>query len=163
MYRKFAIAFAAIAAVVGLAYAGFDQYTSKNYTTLLAPTPIGVTSIGSGTNYTDTITATVTNSVQPLCVDCVGLPGKGALVMSLNPGNGAAGGVVRISFSTSATTNGTYVTVTNANGVASWAVTTTAANVVAPIVPNAQSRYWRATATATAVTNGSVDAIIVTE
>lgn len=160
MFRKI-IALAAVVAVVGIvANAGFDQYFGKTYTTLLKPTAIG-TSWNAGSTTTNTA-GVVTNSTYT-GVDCVGLVGRGALVISCNPGNGAAGGVISVAFSTCDTTNGTYATVTNASGSAAWAVTTTAAYVVAPIVPNAQSRYWRVTATATSVTNGNVGAILVTE
>jgi hypothetical protein len=159
--KKFSL-IAAVMAVAVMAYAGFDMYSSKNYTTLLAPVNIGSSMQGATNVAVITTTASVANSAVT-GVDCVGLPGRGALVMSLNPGNGGAGGIVSISFSTCATTNGTYITVTNAAGVSSWSVTTTPATVVAPVTPGSFSRYWRATATATTVTNGSVSATLVTE
>ncbi|MFZ4394641.1 MAG: hypothetical protein ACOYOU_03330 [Kiritimatiellia bacterium] len=153
------ISFAVALAAIGTAYAGLDMYTSKNYTTLLAPSSIGITMSGATTNASITTNGTVASSATT-GVDCIGIQGRGALVISLNP-NG--GGVLSVSFATCATTNGSYVTVTNAAGASSWGATNTAAYIVAPIKPNAQSRFWRTTATATAVTNGSVGSVLVSE
>lgn len=160
MFRKLAIIAALVASVGLVAFAGFDQYTSKNYTTLIKPTTIGVTYFADGAT---TQTVAIVSNSNANVVNCSGLVGRGALVMNMNPGNGGNAGVISVMFETCATTNGTYVTLTNADGVSSWAVTTTAAVVVAPIVPNSQSKFWRCKATATAVTNGSFSAILVTE
>jgi hypothetical protein len=173
MFMKFSI-LAAIAAIVAIAFpafAGFDQYTGKRYTTLMAPTPLGVTQTGATTNMV-TLDGAVTNAqnvVQTIGaitnsvttgVDCVGLVGRGAVVFTLAPG---VGGILSATISTCATTNGTYVTVTNDQGQATWSVTNTAAYRVVPVRPNAFNRYWRVNVTATGVTNGVAGAVLVTE
>jgi hypothetical protein len=166
---------AALVIAAGLSHAGLDMYTGKTYTTLLKPTSVGVQMTGAVTNMV-TLDGSQTNAMLVTSgshnsgatnsavtgVDCVGIQGVGALVVSLNPGANAAG-VVSVSFKTCATTNGTYVTVTNAQGASAWAATGTAAYVVAPVVPNAQSRYWRTIVTATGCTNATAGAVLVTE
>jgi hypothetical protein len=166
---------AAMLAVTGLAHAGFDMYTGKTYTTLLKPTLVGVQMTGALTNMV-TLDGGTTNAMLVTSgshnsgatnstatgVDCVGIPGVGALAISLNPGVGADG-VVSVSFKTCATTNGTYVTVTNAQCDSAWAATGTAAYVVAPVVPNAFGRYWRTIVTASGCTNASAGAVLVSE
>jgi hypothetical protein len=159
--KKIVLILAAVYAAAGLVFAGLDMYTGKTYTTLMAPTLVGSYMTGPTTTAV-VVTYPAVTSAAPSGVDCVGLPGRGALVMSLNPGS-VAGGVVSMSFLTCATTNGTYITVTNADGNAAWAATTTAAYVVAPIVPNSKSRYWRVVVTATGATNATAGAVLVTE
>ena len=158
MFKKYA-GIAATAAVVSLVtvWAGFDMYTSKNYTTLMKPTTVGVTQTAIA-GVLETNNSVASSSVDG--VDCIGLIGRGAVVLSLNPG---VSGTLSAVLSASTTTNGTYITVTNDQGEAAWAVTNTAAFKVIPMRPNAFSRYWRTTITATGCTNGSAGAILVTE
>lgn len=161
MFKKHLIAaILVIAAALG-AYAGFDQYTGKTFTTLLSPVVLGTylgTESTTATVYSATIKTTATNS-NYTGVDCVGLVGRGAVVIGLNTSTG----VVSVSFATCATTNGTYVTMTNDQGESSWAVTNGSAHKVIPVRPNAFSRYWRTTATATGNTNATADAVLITE
>jgi hypothetical protein len=175
MKRKLIGIVAALAIATGLSHAGMDMYTGKTYKTLLKPTTVGVTMTGALTNMvtldgaetnamkvtTGSASGVVTSSV-PTGIDCVGLQGVGALALSLNPGI-SAGGIVSVSVSTCATTNGTYVTLTNAQGSSAWAATGTAAYVIAPVVPNAFGRYWRVTTTYSGATNATVGAVLITE
>lgn len=150
MFRKIAFA-AGLAAVAGLAaFAGLDMYEGKNYTTLLQPTAIADGSVGAVTNSSTT------------GVEIAGLPGSGCLVFGYNA-TPAAGSILSFSISTCATTNGTYVTWTNASGVSAWAYTNSAGFAKIKFVPNSVSRYLRVTVTPTAVTNGSASAILATE
>lgn len=154
-------------------FAGFDQYTGKNYTTLLAPTPLGVTQTGATTNMVE-IGGAVTNVMNVVAsvpvvsnsfgnvVSFAGKVGRGAIVFSLDPG--VAGGVLTATLWTSATTNGTYALYTNDQGESSWAVTNTEAFKVIPVRPNNASKYWRAQIVAsTGCTNASASAVLVTE
>ncbi|MEN6537752.1 MAG: hypothetical protein ABFD89_29140 [Bryobacteraceae bacterium] len=147
MFRKIAIA--AGVAVVGtlVAFAGFDQYTSKNYTTLLQPTAVNA--------------ATVTNS-STTGIEIAGLIGNGCLVFGYNA-TPVEGSILSFSVSTCATTNGTYTTWTNSDGVAAWAFTNAAGFATMKFRPNSVSRYMRVTVTPTAVTNGSASCVLVTE
>mgnify|MGYP001616408212 CR=1 FL=1 len=169
--KKITLIAALVVAVAGVALAGFDQYTGKNYTTLLASESLGVTQTGASTNAVSidgsntnafsltTTIAAVTNSTIT-GVDCSGLVGRGAVVFTLDPG---AGGVLSVSLSSCATTNGTYTTITNDQGQSSWSVTNTGAFKVIPVRPNSFSRYWRTTVTQTGCTNASAGAVLVTE
>jgi len=137
-----------VVAVFGLAaYAGFDQYTSKNYTTLLQPSAVDA--------------ATVTNS-STTGVDISGLIGNGALVFGYNA-TPTTTSIVSFAISTCATTNGTYTTWTNGDGVAAWAFTNAAGFSTVKFRPNSVSKYLRVTVTPTLVTNGSASCVLVTE
>jgi len=172
MFKKFLISVAVACTASLPALAGFDQYTGKTYTTLLEPTPLGVTQTGAITNMV-TLDGATTNAMNVVSsvpaitnststgVDCVGLVGRGAVVFTLTPGG--TNGIVSATLSTCSTTNGTYTTVTNDQGQSVWAATNAAAVRVTPVRPNAFSRYWRVTVTATGVTNGVAGAVLVTE
>lgn len=137
----------ALVALAGVALAGFDQYNSKNYLTALAPTPVANS-------------ASVVTNASPL--DIAGLPGNGSLVFQYSCANDAAA-VLSFSIKTSATTNGTYTTWTNADGVSSWTYTNSSGNARILFRPNTVSRYLRVFVTPTAVTNGVAGALLVTE
>lgn len=133
--------------VAGLATAGLDTYTGKNFTTCLTPTAVNA--------------APVTNSAVT-GTDIASLPGKGALLLSYRCDNAAAA-VLSFSIGTCSTTNGTYAAYTNASGVSAWAFTNASGVAVLPFTPNSVSRYMRVTVTPTAVTNGNAAAVLVTE
>ena len=165
MFKKVAAAAVIVVAIVAAVFAGFDQYTSKTYTTLLAPTTLGMkisTASTTNTIYVGAETASASNSSYT-GVDCAGLVGRGAVVLSLNPGGGS--GVLTATLLTCATTNGAYATYTNDAGQSAWGATGTSAYVVIPVRPNAGSRYWRVFVTnATGLsTNASCGALMVTE
>lgn len=141
---------AACLAVVGMsAFAGFDQYNSKNYTSLLTP------------HYLADSTAVVSNSVNS-GVDIMGLPGNGCIVFEYKCDN-AAGAIIAFQIATCATTNGTYTVYTNSAGVSSWSYTNSAGHGKVLFKPNTASRYLRVYATPTLVTNGVAGAVLVTE
>ena len=150
MIKKVMIITAVLAVIASIsAFAGFDMYTSKNYITVLAPTRIADSS------------AAITN--LPSNVKTVaGLVGKGALVFSYSCENTAAA-TLSFAISSSATTNGTFVTYTNSDGVASWTYTNASGVAVIPFRPNSVSACLRVTVTPTLVTNGVCGAILVTE
>lgn len=148
MKKKIALALSAVLFVSSLAFAGFDQYTSKNYTTLLSPNVITASN------------GAFSNAVDGVAV--AGLVGKGCVVIQYVATNMATSSL-SFSFSSSATTNGTYTTYTNADGVSSWAYTNAAGVATIKFNPNAVSKYLRTTVTPTAVTNGACSVILVTE
>jgi hypothetical protein len=160
--KKFLSLLAIVALVApfgSVALAGFDQYTGKNYTTLLAPTGIGRSMTGD-TNGAIAVTKITITNLTSTGIDCAGLVGRGAIVFGVDSG----GGIVTARVYTCATTNGTYGIATNDAGESVWGVTNTSAFKVIPIRPNAFSRYWRVTMTSDSnVTNGSVSAVLVTE
>lgn len=138
------IGIAALVTCAGLAFAGFDEYVAKNYTTCIAPTAVNASA--------------VTNTP----VDISGLPGNGSLVLAYSCAN-AANAVLSFSLATSATTNGTFTTWTNASGMSAFAYTNASGFARLLFRPNAVSRYLRVTVTPTAVTNGMAGAVLVTE
>lgn len=144
------ILIAALVAVGGLvAFAGFDQYNSKNYTTALKPTYVADDSVA------------VTNSVTT-GVDIAGLPGIGCMVFSYKCDN-VAGAILKFQIATCATTNGSYSVFTNSDGASSWSYTNAAGYGKVLFKPNTASRYLRVYVTPTLVTNGCVGAVLVTE
>ncbi|MFA6063963.1 MAG: hypothetical protein WC736_15350 [Gallionella sp.] len=144
----------AVAAVLTVAaclsvFAGFDMYTSKNYTTILAPQRVADSSVA------------ITN--LPGNVKTVaGLVGKGAMLFTYSCENTAAA-TLAFSISSSATTNGSFMTYTNASGVSSWIYTNASGVAVIPFTPNSVGRCLRVTVTPTVVTNGVCGALLVTE
>ena len=147
---KIAMLASAVLAVLSVsAFAGFDMYTSKNYTTILAPQPVANSSVA------------ITN--LPGNVKTVaGLVGKGALVFTYSCANTAAA-TLSFSVSSSATTNGTFTTYTNDSGVSSWIFTNSSGVAVIPFRPGSVSACLRADVTPTVVTNGVCGVILVTE
>lgn len=137
----------AVVCVAVAAFAGFDQYTSKNYTTLLAP---------------QAVNASVVSNSATAGVDIAGLVGGGAVVLGYKCNNDA-GAILSFQIGTCATTNGAYVTYTNMAGASVWAFTNAAGFAVIPFRPNRANRYLRVYATPTVVTNGSASAVLVTE
>jgi hypothetical protein len=147
--KRIAMFSAIVALFASVALAGFDQYNSKNYTTCLNPKAV------------TTSAAVITNSTST-GVDIAGLPGNGCMVFAYQCNN-QADAVLSFSLSSSATTNGTYATYTNADGVSAWAYTNAAGFGKILFRPNSVSRYLRVTVTPTAVTNGVAGAVLVTE
>jgi hypothetical protein len=130
------------------AFAGFDQYASKNYKTLWAPQVIA----GSAVTTNSLITGT----------DIAGLVGEGSVVFAYSVTN-VAGATLQFQLQSCATTNGTYVTVTNGSGESSWTVTNSSGFARIKVRPNAQNRYLRVVVTPSLATNPVVGAILVTE
>lgn len=144
------ILIAALVSVVGMvAFAGFDQFNSKNYTTGLKPTFVADDSVA------------LTNSVTT-GVDIAGLPGNGCMVFSYKCDN-ITGAILKFQIATCATTNGSYAIYTNSDGVASWSYTNSAGYGKVLFKPNTASRYLRIYVTPTLVTNGCAGAVLVTE
>lgn len=148
MFKKIIASTVIMAALVAAAVAGFDQYTSKNYTQLMTPRVIA----SSASAFSNALDG----------VDISGLVGNGAVVISYCATN-LATSVLSVSFSSSATTNGTYTTYTNADGQAAWVYTNAASAAVFKFKPNTVSKYFRTTVTPTAVTNGTISVMLVTE
>lgn len=151
MIRKTLVSAALVVAIVASAFAGFDMYNSKNYTTCLTPTLIADNS------------AAITNSTTT-GADLIGLPGVGCLILSYQCNAGGPAGVLSFKVQTCATTNGTYITWTNAAGQSAWAFTNSSGFAKVQFVPNTVSRYLRTVVTPSgAVTNANAGAILVTE
>lgn len=147
--NKFAAVAALLFCVVLAAFAGFDQYNSKNYTTCLVPQYIADDSL------------IISNSAVT-GVDIVGLPGNGCMVFGYRCTN-AATAILKFEILSCATTNGSYAVVTNSAGQSSWSYTNAAGFGKVLFKPNAASRYLRIRVTPTEVTNGSASAVLVTE
>jgi hypothetical protein len=148
MLRKITtLAFVGIVATTAT-FAGLDMYTSKNYTTLLAPAKVSSTTAVSNSAVTG--------------VDVSGLPGVGALVFAYRCQDTAAD-TITFQLLSCATSNGTYVVYTNASGVSSWAYTNAAGFSVVRFVPNSVNKYMRVTATPSVSTNGSAAVLLVSE
>ena len=168
MKKMIAIA-AVLLAVSVVAFAGLDMYTGKHYTTILAPTSLGVSYVAAGgTNLAVISTAaTLTNTA----VSLVSYPGQGALVLGVNCGDGSQGvitALIRVCTNVGTVaswTNSDPATSTAQNGWSTntWTFTGVKTNYVTAFRPNAEAGrvqvYW----TATGVTNGNVSAMIVTE
>jgi hypothetical protein len=158
--KKILISAAVFAAVCISAIAGLDAYGLK-YTTLIAPSPIGVILDGVyATNSTEVLIVTNASTGHASTgVDISGLPGKGAILLR---SSGIGSGTVSFVLTQCATTNGTYTTITN-DSVAAYTVTNGASAQVIPFTPNAWSRYLRTKATVSTgtVTNGGVSATLV--
>ena len=151
---------AAVLAVIGsAAFAGLDMFTSKNYTTIVKPQSIGVTSAGT--------VAIVSNT--PVAMG--GFPGNGALVLSVNCGDVALGSIVATVCVTTnigtvtAWTNSAVLTSTAQLGSTTntWTFTGLQTNAVTIFRPNSEIGRTEIRFSATSVTNGSVSAILVTE
>ena len=145
--KKIIIAVAAVFAVGLVAFAGFDQYVSKNYTTILAPQAVNANAVSNSVNSG---------------VDISGLVGGGAIVFGYKC-DMAAGSIIQFTLGTCASTNGTYTTYTNMTGASAWSYTNNAGFATVPFRPNRANRYLRVYATPTLVTNGSASAVLVTE
>jgi hypothetical protein len=135
--------------LAGAACAGFDTYTGKTFTTILNP----VVQAASTSNITSAVTG----------VDIARLPGEGAIQFAYCVNNHPAA-TVSFSVATCATTNGIYVTYTNASGVSAWVYTNATGYATIPFNPNSVLQYIRVTATPNAsVTNGIAGAMLITE
>jgi hypothetical protein len=148
--RKIGLIAIAVMACGYSALAGFDMFQNKHYTTIMSPTVM-------------TPAQVITNAANT-GVDCTGLQGIGALVIAYDC-NDLAADTLAVVIQSCATTNGNYATVTNGNGAAlSYTFTSATGFYVTNVVPNAQSRYWRAMVTAGATTtNASCGVVLVTE
>lgn len=143
MKKILIIAGLVVAAVT--ARAGFDLYNSKNYKTILTPNLVNA--------------SVVTNAAA---VDISGLPGIGSIVFAYKCDNVSAASLA-FSLETASTTNGTYTTFTNADGVSTWAYTNASGYGRILFKPGAVSRYVRARVTPTSCTNAVAGVILVTE
>lgn len=148
--RKLFILAVFAASVSGVVEAD-NLYVDKTYTTIVAPTNIGVSAIGA----TTTTVAAVSNAVDGVAMFT--FPGSGALVLGINCGDGGTG-VITPSVLSCATTAGVY---TAESQFTSRPYTNGNQFVVVPFVPNQTKGYLRVAFTASNVTNGFVSAMTV--
>lgn len=143
--KKLLVIVGLVAACVLSARAGFDQYNSKNYTTILAPSLVNA--------------SVVTNATA---VDISGLPGIGAIVFAYKCDNVSAASL-SFGLETASTSNGTYTVYTNSDGVSAWAYTNGTAYGKVLFKPGSVSKFIRARVTPTSCTNAVAGVILVTE